>query len=183
MGGGISRLLTEYVRASGDETDWRVVVRARGDSHNEVAYAASARALVREVNRSSSWLRSASDRLVVCGHAYLTPIALMAGQRSRTPVGALAYGRELMPQRLTHHIPLSALRAADSVVAISRRTAEAVEALGVPRRKVRIVAPVLLPPWFPVGRTASRPASAAECCASELEQQFVCTVRRRQFAI
>ena len=136
--GGIARLLSELVRGTEHSVSWRVL-DTRAESTRLVGTAS--------MGRATRWLRAGDDRLVVCGHPYLAPAALVMARAANAPLGSMAYGMELVPRRPAHHVALRALRHSDRVVAISRHTAGCVRRLGVAEDRLRIVAPRFRPSW------------------------------------
>lgn len=144
--GGIARLLGDLVHGTQDAAEWRVITGV-----NQPGFVASE--LRRGMEEPESvlsavrWLRGGTERLVVCGHAYFVGAALAMARLAGAPVGTLAYGRELLPQRTAHRGALSVLRYSDRVVAISRRTETAVARLGVREERIRVVPPLFRPRW------------------------------------
>jgi len=145
MSGGISRLLAGLVDSTADEVDWRVLTSATGAAGEEIVHAPSLAAMAAAIPAQARWLRSAEERLVVCGHAYALPPALAAGRLASAPVGTIAYGMELVPRRARHRAVLATLRLSNQVVAISTHTGQVVRALGVKAEQTRVVNPVLKP--------------------------------------
>lgn len=145
-GGGISRLLDCVVESSCAEIEWRVLTTTPGDRTASVVRCSGMAALAVEAARQSRWLAGAQDRRVVCGHVYLTPLALVTAGMAKAPCTVLAYGNEVIPRRFLHRLPLAALRAAGSIVAISEFTASRVERLGVAPRRIKVAHPGLRAP-------------------------------------
>ena len=161
--GGVPRLLSTIVGASDGVAEWRVFTTAEAAAGNPegldvgdgalvdralaVTRARSTSGLVAAALQTRGWLRPDSDDRVVCGHPYYTPVAVAIGELLRIPVVGLAYGRELVPTRATHHVALSAMRACRTIVTISERSAREVAARGVSIDRVSIVHPVLPPVW------------------------------------
>ncbi len=157
MTGGIARLLAGLVDSTADEVDWRVLTSASGATGDEIVLAPSLAAMAAAIPAQARWLRSAEERLVVCGHVYALPPALVAGRLSGGPVGTIAYGMELVPRRALHRAVLTTLRLSNQVVAISRHTGQVVRALGVTAERMRVVNPVLEPPFQRDGKPIGRP--------------------------
>jgi glycosyltransferase involved in cell wall biosynthesis len=145
MTGGIARLLAGLVDSTANEVDWRVLTSATGAQGDEVVRVPSLAAMTAAIPVQARWLRAAPARLVVCGHVYALPPALVAGRLSGAPVGTIAYGMELVPRRARHRAALTTLRLSDQVVAISTHTGRVVRALGVTAERMRVVNPVLMP--------------------------------------
>lgn len=145
MTGGIARLLAGLVDGTADDVDWRVLTSAKGAEGDGVVSVSSVAAMVAKIPAQARWLRIAPERLVVCGHVYSLPPAVLAGSAAGAPVGTIAYGMELIPRRARHRAALRALRLSGRVVAISKHTGEVVRALGVSVERTRVVNPVLEP--------------------------------------
>jgi glycosyltransferase involved in cell wall biosynthesis len=156
MTGGIARLLAGLVDSTAEHVDWRVLTSAKGAEGGEVVAVPSLAAMVAKIPDQAGWLRCAQERLVVCGHVYAAPLAVVAGRLSRTPVGTIAYGMELVPRRPRHRAALSALRLSERVVAISEHTGTVVRALGLSADRTRVVNPVLKPLFQPGGEPLGR---------------------------
>lgn len=156
MTGGIARLLAGLVDSTADEVDWRVLTSATGAEGDEIVHVPSFASMGTAIPAQARWLRSADERLVVCGHVYALPPALAAGRLSGAPVGTIGYGMELVPRRARHRAALMTLRLSDQVVAISTHTGQVVRALGVSAERIRVVNPVFRPLFprdgEPVGR-------------------------------
>ena len=144
--GGIARLLFELTRNSEDAVEWRILTTAAGLPTPGVVRAPVA-GLVVSVPRHVLWLKQAEQRFVACGHVKALPLSLAIGHLGGTPVGALVYGRELLPRTTRHRLGLQMLRGCDRVVAISAYTADVAHRGGVGRDKIRIVHPTFRSRW------------------------------------
>jgi phosphatidylinositol alpha-1,6-mannosyltransferase len=158
--GGIARLLGELVTATQHAVHWRVLATCTEPTRRDDARYPQTPARPTSLMRATRWLRAGGDRLVVCGHPYLAPLAVPIARMANAPVGSLAYGMELVARRPVHRKALRALRYSNRVVAISRHTAERVLRLGVAENRVRVVAPKIRPSW--AGEFPPRPRRAGQ---------------------
>lgn len=156
MTGGIARLLAGLVDSTGDEVEWLVLTSATGAEGDEVVHASSLAAVAAKIPALARWLRAAEERLVVCGHVYALPQAVLTARMSGAALGTIAYGMELVPRRARHRAALATLRLSGRVVAISEHTEQIVRALGVRPERTRVVNPVLKPLSQPDGEPLRR---------------------------
>jgi phosphatidyl-myo-inositol dimannoside synthase len=162
--GGIARLLFELTRNSEDTVEWRILTTAAGPLTPGVVRAPIG-GLVGSLPRHALWLKGAEQRFVACGHVKVLPLALAIGRLGNTPVGALVYGRELLPRTTRHRLGLQMLRGCNRVVAISAHTGEITHRIGVGRDRIRIVHPVFRPPWSGNEPRSRRPGEGLRAIA------------------
>ncbi|GEM_PF-6672249 len=146
--GGVPLLLSRIVEATRGDADWRVVTAAPAESgheSDEVVRTHGVLGIARTAWRQRRWLRASPDRLIVSGHVYLGPLAHLIGLLTRTRVSTLAYGRELVPERLRQRLALATLKRDHRVVTISQHSSDLVNDLGVASERSSWVAPEMAP--------------------------------------
>jgi len=98
--------------------------------------------------------------LIVCGHVVALPAALLARWLFNVPYAVFTYAYEIRRKRRRRLLGML-LRRSPLVLAISRFTADAVGAHGVPPGRVRILYPGADPARFAAGRDADDPVAEA----------------------
>jgi phosphatidylinositol alpha-1,6-mannosyltransferase len=154
--GGIQTML--YELASGLSERWRVTVIApshsdaeRWDSEQNFHVRRTshrwggARSAVVLAEMAVSGLRDRAD-VLLAGHLITAPTALVVA--AGRPVAVMLYGNELWSPKVKRVIGLAGRRV-QRFVAISRFTAKAAEAVGIPSDKITIVVPGARRPVLP----------------------------------
>lgn len=145
--GGLEDLVThQFRRLRGLGHDVRIAV-PHADVADEPGVARAPRpgfrAYARHAWRTArTWARDWRPDVILCGSATTLPIAWPLARRERIPLVAIAYGGELVHRNPAVRAGIRfALRRADRVVAISRRTRELAEAAGIDAARLSVVPP------------------------------------------
>ncbi|MFA5890635.1 MAG: glycosyltransferase family 4 protein [Actinomycetota bacterium] len=146
-GGGIARLLESLAAELPSGIDYRVLTLTPGLSDDRVFRVTTLRDMALRLPGHVRWLRRGGEAQIVCAHVFLLPLALAARGARGLRVSALLYGREVMAPGGRHAVVRRLLPRAGRVVAISDYTADLARDCGVCSDRVRVVNPVIVPPW------------------------------------
>jgi glycosyltransferase involved in cell wall biosynthesis len=140
--GGVPRLLQRLVELSSDQWQWEVITVAEGPASDHVHRVKNVIALLKTACSRARQLHSRDDPLlIVCGHAWLMPIAVAARRCTGAHTACIVHGFELTSDTRKRKAALLALRRAGRVVAVSKHTAGVARHLGVAANRIEVANP------------------------------------------
>ena len=154
--GGISRLLHSW-SADTANVEWFVITRSSGAPGPRLRRS-NIRSLLSDLIAGVRWVRAGDQRVVLAGHPYLAALAVLVAIPAGADSASLAFGSELLARGRANRLALRALRRVDTVVAISHHSADSVKRLGVASGRIRVVTPLLAPPWLAASPPRRNPA-------------------------
>jgi glycosyltransferase involved in cell wall biosynthesis len=152
--GGISRLLAALVQHSASHVEWLVISLSPGEETGTVRRVSKI-GLAPALRDAVAWSKQRHGARLICGHAYLAFVVLMAARFGRVPCAALVYGLEVLPRRPQQRALLSALRSFDRVLSITEWTSSFLPRLGVAAARTSVVHPALATSALPAARESS----------------------------
>lgn len=172
--GGMERMNHQLVEALRPRADLQLVAWGRSQ------WGLPAFALAAAVQVTARLARRATRPDVLClGDAALAPLGRALARPFRVPVIAIAHGLDITYPRWGYPaVVLPALRRCDRVICVSRFTADACAARGVPAGRLRVI-PNGIPPPPPVpARAAARAELIRRGWPVSPDAPFVLTVGR-----
>lgn len=145
--GGIVRVQNAWLDRLPEGVELRVLTTTPGPESPQVRRFNSARRFASALPAQVRWLRESEGARLICGHMFFLPMALPAARAAGVPLCTILHGREVIAPRLRHSAARRVLPKSDRVLTVSHYTAGLARDCGVASDRVRVVNPVIVPPW------------------------------------